>query len=618
MPQAKPRTIELLAPARDLGTALDAISHGADAVYIGAPRFSARQMAGNALDDIRELVQKAHFFNVRVYVTVNTIFSDEELEDVRRLITDLYEMGVDALIIQDLGILEMRIPPIELHASTQMDNRSSEKVAFLHKAGLEQVVLARELSLEEIRKIHNDNPQVRLEAFCHGALCVSYSGQCYASQSCYHRSANRGACAQFCRLAFDLEDAMGRKAVNGRHLLSLKDLCQIDNLEEMIDAGISSLKIEGRLKDSGYVKNITAAYRKRLDQIIARREDLERPSWGESILRFEPQVQKSFNRGHTSYFLHGRGEEIASIQTPKSIGEEMGVVKSQRGKLLVVAGIKPFHNGDGICYFDESGRLVGLRVNRVDGNHLYLQQAPACAIPLRTRIFRNLDQEFEQTLSGETAIRRIALRMSLRSTQDGLALTLKEKTPRALEVTVTEPMVLEKARNFSLDYLRSQLSRLGDTLFAADSEDIEIQLEGGPFIPASQLAVLRRKAIEALERLHRITYRLEPKPISKTSHPFMEKELTYLGNVMNHKAVRFLERHGVEKIEPAMELRDIKGEHLIMTTRHCIRFLMGWCPKRQKTQTAFKEPFFLVSSDKRRFRLAFDCRNCQMQVYSAR
>lgn len=390
----KQRKIELLAPAKNLECGIAAIDHGADAVYIGAPKFGARAAAVNSLEDIAALVEYAHLYNARIYVTVNTILKDEELQETEKMIWALFRAGVDALIVQDMGITGLNLPPIPLHASTQMDNRTVEKVRFLADAGFRQVVLARELSLREISKIHEACPDVPLEIFVHGALCVSYSGQCYVSQACFGRSANRGECAQFCRLPFSLVDAEGRVIVKDKHLLSLKDLNQSDELEALLDAGASSFKIEGRLKDVSYVKNVTAAYRRKLDAIFARRKEYVRASSGSCRYAFNPQLDKSFSRGFTHYYLHGRTKDVFSFDTPKSLGEEMGTMKEARGNYLTVAGLKSFNNGDGVCYIDEQGRLQGFRINRVEGNKLYPQEMPR--IKPRTVLYRNFDQEFER------------------------------------------------------------------------------------------------------------------------------------------------------------------------------------------------------------------------------
>ena len=377
MHKMKQRPIELLAPAKNLECGIEAINHGADAVYIGAPRFGARAAAGNSLADIEALVQYAHLYNVRIYVTVNTILRDDELKETEAMIWDLYRVGVDALIVQDMGLTQLNLPPIPLHASTQMDNRTVEKVRFLADAGFWQVVLARELSVNEISRIHAACPDTLLEVFIHGALCVSYSGQCYVSEACFGRSANRGECAQFCRLQFDMTDADGKVIEKGKHLLSLKDMNQSDNLEELLDAGASSLKIEGRLKDVSYVKNVTAYYRQKLDALFKRRKEYVRASSGSVKLAFRPQLDKSFSRGFTDYFAHGRNPGIFSFNTPKSLGEEVGTVKEIRGNYLTVAGVKAFSNGDGLCYHRCAGHVVqGFRVNRVENNKLFPQEMP--------------------------------------------------------------------------------------------------------------------------------------------------------------------------------------------------------------------------------------------------
>ena len=422
----KQRKIELLAPAKNLECGSEAVKHGADAVYIGAPKFGARAAAVNSLEDIAALAEYAHLYNVRVYVTVNTILKEEELAETERMIWDLYRIGVDALIVQDMGITRLNLPPIPLHGSTQMDNRTPEKVRFLTDAGFRQVVLARELSLHEIRNIHEACPETPLEVFVHGALCVSYSGQCYVSQACFGRSANRGECAQFCRLPFSLVDADGKTIVRDKHLLSLKDLNQSDVLETLPDAGASSLKIEGRLKEGAYVKNVTAAYRQKLDAIFARRREYVRASSGSCRFDFVPQLDKSFSRGFTHYFLQGREREISSFDTPKSLGEEMGTMKEQRGNYLTVAGVKPFHNRDVVCFLDEQGRLKGFRINRVDSNKLY----PAGEVPRikpRTRLYRNFDQEFERILSRKSAERKIGIEWELADTPSGFDLTAADE-----------------------------------------------------------------------------------------------------------------------------------------------------------------------------------------------
>ena len=606
------RKIELLAPAKNLACGLAAVDHGADAVYIGAPRFGARASAGNSTDDIARLVEYAHIYNVRVYVTVNTILRDEELKDTEQLIGELWRMNVDALIVQDMGILRLDIPPIPLHASTQMDNRTPEKVRFLADEGFRQVVLARELSLHEIRRIHDACPQMPLEVFVHGALCVSYSGQCYASQACFGRSANRGECAQFCRLPFTLTDADGRVVVRDKHLLSLKDLNQSDRLEQLLDAGVSSLKIEGRLKDEAYVKNVTAAYRRKLDDILARRTEYVRASSGTCRYSFVPQLDKSFSRGFTHYFLEGRGEEVASFDTPKSLGEEMGKLKEQRGGWLSVAGVKPFHNGDGVCFIDGQGRLQGFRINRVEGNRLY----PAGEVPRikpHTTLFRNFDQDFERLLARKSAERKIRLHWTLSETDTGFALAAEDEDGCRAVLSFAYPK--ETARTPQAAHLRTQLSKLGNTPFEADGEP-ELLLTGEWFVPASVVADWRRLAVDRLLSVRRATYRREIAVRHPGKQPFMQTTLTYLGNVMNAEARRFYLDHGVRQVAPAYEAQAVRGA-VLMFCRHCLRYSMGWCPVHQKGNSPYREPYYLQASDGKRFRLSFDCKNCQMKVYAA-
>ena len=465
----KQRKIELLAPAKNLECGIAAIDHGADAVYIGAPRFGARAAAGNSLEDIEALVKHAHLYRARIYVALNTILKDEELPETEKLIWDLWRIGVDALIVQDMGILSLNLPPIPLHASTQMDNRHVEKVKFLAETGFKQIVLARELSLEQIRKIHEAVPQTPLEIFVHGALCVSYSGQCYVSEHCFGRSANRGACAQFCRLAFDMVDADGKTIMQNKHLLSLKDLNQSEELEKLLDAGASSFKIEGRLKDVAYVKNVTAYYRKRLDEIFKRRREYIRASSGEVKLAFKPQLDKSFTRGFTNYFLFERNKDIFSFDTPKSLGEEMGYVKEIRGNYIIVAGVKPFNNGDGVCYLDERGKLKGLRINRVENNKLF----PAGEMPRikqRTVLYRNFDQEFEKLMQRDSAERKLRVVLRLEENQFGFTLTLTDEDD--YQVSVVLETQKELARTPQTENLKKQLGKLGNTPF--EVERIEI------------------------------------------------------------------------------------------------------------------------------------------------
>lgn len=603
----KQRKIELLAPAKNLECGMAAIDHGADAVYIGAPKFGARAAAVNSLEDIAALVEYAHLYNVRIYVTVNTILKDEELKETEEMIRALYRVGVDALIVQDMGIAGLELPPIPLHASTQMDNRTAEKVRFLADAGFRQVVLARELSLREIGKIHEACPDVPLEIFVHGALCVSYSGQCYVSQACFGRSANRGECAQFCRLPFSLVDSNDRVIAKDKHLLSLKDLNQSEELEALLDAGASSFKIEGRLKDVSYVKNVTAAYRQKLDAILARRKEYVRASSGSCRYAFNPQLDKSFSRGFTHYFLHGRTRDVFSFDTPKSLGEEMGTMKEARGNYLTVAGLKSFNNGDGVCYIDEQGKLQGFRINRVEGNKLYPQEMPR--IKPRTVLYRNFDQEFEKILARRSSERKMAVAIRLADTAFGFALTLTDEDDN--RVTLSLPRAKEPARTPQEENLKTQLAKLGNTPFEAERVDIDFTENW--FLPASVLADFRRQAIEKLIAARRINYRRELAVFRPTTHAFPQTTLTYLGNVMNARAASFYAGHGVASIAPAFEQTPVE-KAVLMFCKHCLRYSMGWCPVHQRERSPYREPYYLVSTDGKRFRLEFDCRNCQMKV----
>ncbi|MBU3807397.1 MAG: U32 family peptidase [Candidatus Phocaeicola faecipullorum] len=603
----KQRPIELLAPAKNLECGIEAINHGADAVYIGAPRFGARAAAGNSIDDIKALVDYAHIYNVRIYVTVNTILHDEELPETEKMIWELYRAGVDALIIQDMGITRLNLPPIALHASTQMDNRTPEKVKFLSDIGFRQVVLARELSLEEIKKIHDTCPETLLEVFVHGALCVSYSGQCYVSQACFGRSANRGECAQFCRLAFDLVDSNGKTIEQNKHLLSLKDMNQSDNLEALLDAGATSLKIEGRLKDVSYVKNVTAYYRQKLDSIFKYRKEYVRASAGTVKTTFTPQLDKSFSRGFTDYFLRGRNPGIFSFSTPKSLGEEVGTVKEIRGNYFTVAGVKSFSNGDGLCYIDDNGRLQGFRVNRVENNKLFPQEMPR--LKPKTRLYRNFDQEFDKLMQKKSAERKIAVDICLTENNFGFTLSINDENENSVSLTLQREK--EPARTPQTDNLRNQLGKLGNTPFEA--RDIRIDLSDNWFIPASELSELRRNAVERLLELRKINYRQEIFRLKESKSKYPVSTLTYLGNVMNNSAAEFYKNHGVLKVMPAFEKEQPK-DAVLMFCKHCIRYSMGWCPVHHKVRSPFREPYYLVSSDGRRFRLEFDCKHCQMKV----
>ena len=592
--------LELLAPAKNLECGLAAIDHGADAVYIGAPRFGARAAVGNSVDDIRQLCQYAHQFDVRVYVTVNTIIYDDELEPVKQLIRELEEVGVDAVLTQDMSLLNSHIP---LHASTQTDNRTPEKVRWLRSLGFRRVVLARELSVAEIAEIHREVPDVELEVFVHGALCVSYSGLCYASQHCFSRSANRGACAQFCRMKFDLLDAEGREIEHQRHLLSLKDMNQLNHLEELISAGATSFKIEGRLKDVTYVKNVVAAYSQQLDAFIAKHpHDYQRASKGHCTYTFTPNLRKTFNRGFTTYFLQGRQPDIFSPDTPKAMGEFVGTVKEIRRDSFNVAGTAAFANGDGLCYIDADRELQGFRVNRAQGNRLFPQQMPRTLRP-GMALYRNNDQEFERLLSRPSSSRKIPVKFSLSVTPDGFSLSGED-----CQVSIAcEHQMAEKPQRENIE---RQLSRLGGTPY--ECSGVELPADFNYFIPSSLLADLRRQWVDTRSsRWSRLSRSSSDSCFS--SPPACSPG--YLYNIANREAQAFYAARGLKHIEPAFELQPPR-HGLLMQCRHCLRYALGYCVKHGGRAPQWKEPLFLRLGDGRRFRLEFDCRHCQMNVYA--
>ena len=608
--QTKSRPIELLSPAKDLNCGIEAINHGADAVYIGAPKFGARAAAGNSLEDIRELCEYAHLYGARIYVTLNTILKEDELEEAERMIWDLWRVGTDALIIQDMGITRLNLPPIPLHASTQTDNRTPEKVRFLEAAGFTQVVLARELSLNKIRRI-SEATTVPLEVFVHGALCVSYSGQCYLSAALSGRSANRGECAQYCRLPYTMVDATGTEIVTHKHLLSLKDMNRSDQLEALLDAGVSSLKIEGRLKDVGYVKNITAYYRKKLDAVLSRRPEYRRASAGRSTYTFEPVAEKSFNRGFTPFLLEGRTADITAFNTPKSLGEPAATVKEINGNSVTVAGLKQLSNGDGLVFFNRKGELEGFRVNRVEANRVFPLDMPQ--LTPKTPLYRNFDQAFDKLLAKPSAERKLSVEIEFLDNPFGFTLCMEDET--GARIMLTEPFAKELARRERQDNIRTQLSKLGNTPFEASK--VVVGLSENWFVPSSLLADMRRRGVEKLLEARRARYpretvkRVQP----SVSIPFPERQLTYLGNVANGKARSFYQDHGVEQIDPAFELSPRKDVPL-MFTKHCLRYSMGWCPTYQKDKSPYKEPYYLLYKDTR-LRLQFDCKHCQMLVFES-
>lgn len=600
------RQLELLAPAKNLECGIAAIDHGADAVYIGASRFGARAAVGNSADDIRTLCQYAHQYGARVYVTVNTIVYDDELADTRTLLQQLAEAQVDAVLVQDMAVCQMAQElGLTVHASTQTDNRTAQKVGWLRSLGFARVVLARELSAQEIAEIHRQVPDTELEVFVHGALCVSYSGLCYASQYCFGRSANRGACAQFCRMKFDLLDADGEVLDAQRYFLSLKDMNQSEHLGELIEAGAVSFKIEGRLKDVTYVKNVTAAYSQLLNAYIKQHPDqYERASKGSCTYTFRPDLRKTFNRGYTTYFLHGRQPDIASFDTPKAMGEFVGTVKELRGNSFNVAGVAAFSNGDGLCFVNDRRELEGFRVNRVEGNRLFPLKMPANLRP-GLRLYRNNDQEMERLLGKKSAERKMTVRMALRATADGFSLQMGD---------VSASIVAEhqEAQKDPRENIIRQLTKLGGTPF--ECSEVDIPADFNYFIPSSLLTELRRKTVEKA-----LSLSVSPQPshiIHQPSafNPPPSYPHPYLYNASNALARAFYEQQGIQ-VADAFEVRQ-PADRLIMQCRHCLRFALGRCVKHGGRKPEWKEPLSLRLGDGRQFRLEFDCRHCQMNIYA--
>jgi len=600
--------LELLAPAKNADFGIEAINHGADAVYIGGPAFGARSNAGNSIADIERLAAHAHRYNGRVLVALNTILYDHEVEDARRLAWQMYEAGADALILQDMGMLELDLPPIQLHASTQTDIRTPEKAKFLEDVGFSQIVLARELNLGQIRQIAKATT-CQLEFFIHGALCVAFSGQCFISHAHTGRSANRGECSQACRLPYDLEDGTGQTLAEGKHLLSMKDNDQSANLEALVQAGISSFKIEGRLKDLSYVKNITAHYRQELDRIIADRPEYSRISLGHSTYTFEPQPEKTFNRGTTDYFVNARQPDIGAFDTPKFSGEVIGDVVRVSDRYFEADTRLPLNNGDGLSFFDDHEELCGLRINKVEGNRIYPTTLPT-ELKAGMVLYRNRDQEFERALEKKSAERRVRVDLHFAETAEGYQLTLTDEA--GVSASAQLPHAKEAARDAdkALAGLREHLAKLGSTMFEAGA--VTIDTASVPFLPASAVNGLRRQAVDALEAARAAAYQRPPRaPAVEPPPVYPDEELDYTGNVLNQKARDFYARHGVKLIADAYEADQEKGAVSLMITKHCIRFSYNLCPKEVEGIKA--DPMTLVRGNER-LTLKFDCKRCEMHV----
>lgn len=609
------KTIELLSPAKNLEVGMAAINHGADAVYIGGPDFGAREKVSNSIEDIERLCRHAALFDAKVYVTLNTLLRDNELERARKIVYDCWNAGVDAMIVQDMSLLMMDLPPIPLHASTQCNNLSLEKVQFLEKVGFSQVVLGRELSLEQIKEIRA-NTSVPLEFFIHGSLCVCQSGQCYLSHYLGNRSANRGACAQPCRLPWNLLDENGKMLIANRHLLSLKDLNNSAHLEQLIDAGITSFKIEGRLKEADYVKNVTAFYRKKFDEIISRRSDLQQASKGHCNVAFEVNPEKSFSRGFTDYFIEGRNKGIDSPFTPKSMGEYVGEVSWCNSVRMELRTDKVLHNGDGFCFIDENGELKGLRADVVNGNTISCNRPHGAT--RGTKIYRNFDIEWQKQVDASNGNRKIDIQLTISDNEYGYEFIASIDDGRDARFCVSTSIECEKiiANNpeKATENIRKKAIQWGDTIF--NPVALELDFAQPYLIPASVIGEMKRDLVEKLMN-QLIENHLNNRPCRDAachvSTAYPETELSYLGNVTNALAAEFYRQHGVTEIEDGLEKSYSKQSGIkVMTTKHCIRYANGMCSK----ETGQKATPLILSNEKGTFRLEFDCRNCQMNVIS--
>ncbi|MRR16013.1 MAG: U32 family peptidase [Deltaproteobacteria bacterium] len=601
------KALELLAPAGDADIGIEAVNHGADAVYIGAPKFSARAQAGVSPADLARLISHAHLYYAKVYVALNTILTDAELAESRDIIREVYQLGADGLIIQDVGLLELDLPPIPLIASTQMHNNAPDKVQFLEAVGFERVILARELSLAEIADIRRQT-KIELEAFVHGSLCVSYSGQCYMSQAVAGRSGNRGVCAQPCRSHYTLRDGAGSIILKDKYLLSLKDMNRMEAIPDLVAAGVCSFKIEGRYKGIDYVKNVTAAYRQAIDQFISANPGYRRSSSGASTFTFEPDVDKTFNRGYVQYFLSGKPEQIASVDTQKSIGQRLGRITAV-GKDYFQMDRPDLQNGDGLCFFTKDNDLTGFRVNRIEKGRIYPGSMEGLAIG--TLLYRNFDAALARILKKPSAARRIAVHLDFRQDPSWIRLTAMDEDGNRAEVLKEASSQPSRDPARARDQIEKQLVSSGNTPYRISK--LTISPREPEFLPASTLNGIRRDVLDALTRIRLTAYPRRERQIVKNDFPYPEKRLDFRANVMNGAARRFYERHGAAVTEPALEsLTGIAGR-TVMTTRYCIRHQLDLCPKLQHPERNIREPLKLADAH-HIYRLEFDCRKCRMEV----
>ena len=614
--------LELLSPAKNIEIAMQAILHGADAVYIGGPSFGARHNAGNSVSDIAKLVEFAHRYYAKVFVTLNTILHDNELESARQLIWQFYHAGVDALIVQDMGILNLDIPPIDLHASTQMDIRTPEKAKFLSDVGFSQIVLARELNLNEITTIFKQI-DAKIEFFIHGALCVAFSGQCYISHAQTGRSANRGDCSQACRLPFTLKDDQGRVVAYEKHLLSMKDNYQSDNLESLIQAGVRSFKIEGRYKDLTYVKNITAHYRQKLDNILSNSSNLTAASSGKTEYFFTPDPTRTFNRGNTDYFVTGRKPDIGAFESPKFIGLQIGEITNVTAQYIDIKSEKMLTNGDGLNVLIKR-EVFGFRADKVDKlganqYRVYPNEIPKSlnTIKLPFIVNRNLDHLWQQNLLKDSSDRRIGVSFVLSNIDNGIQLKAKSEEGICVELDLIGQFDLANQTDKALKNIQDNLSKLGQTIYYLSELIIDLSIIY--FIPSSQLNQFRRDIIEKLTSARLASYQTNKrKPETNPKPIYPDNQLTYLANVYNHKAREFYKQHGVQLIESAYEAHEIKDDVPLMITKHCLRFAFNLCPKQAKGIQGVKTkvtPMKLIQNNNEELILKFNCKACEMQVW---
>jgi collagenase-like PrtC family protease len=606
------KKIEILSPAKNLVQGMAAINAGADAVYIGAPQFGARSNATNSVEDIEELVKYAHLFKAQVFVVINTILYDNELEDCKNLIHELYHIGVDALIVQDMAIMEMDLPPIVIHASTQANNRDPQHVKFLKDAGMKRVVLARELNLDQIKDISNAT-DVELEFFVSGALCVSFSGNCYMSIANGERSANRGSCAQNCRLPYNLVDGTGKTLIANSHLLSIKDLDLSDQLPNLIEAGITSFKIEGRLKDIVYVKNNTSYLRKKLDAFLENNDTYQKASSGKTFYNFEAEMDRSFNRGYTDYFVNKRTEKIGSWESPKSQGQLIGKLLEIKPNGYVIENFEKLNNGDGLYFINEEGISDGLQINTIVNNVVVPNSFKP--VKLGTLIFRNSDATFNRLVEREdSAIRKISVKLIFSETNDGFELKAIDEDGHESVSHLKTEKELAKNEEAIESTIKKNLSKTGNTPFIVD--DIAITFSKNWFLPTSKINELRRVVLEQLIDTRIKEYHRDEFQITKTDHPYPVSTLDFTYNVANQLARTFYKRHGVTEIEKAFELQWDPGKSRVMTTKYCVKYELGKCAKYQRATMGEKvvEPLVLKHGENE-YKLKFNCKPCEMEIW---